>query len=54
MTERFQMAATHSLSVLASSRMRARGGAPNTAVNRSRLVAMRRSVTVPSSALMDC
>ena len=44
--------ATHSLSVLASSRMRARGRAPNTAVNRSRLVAMRRSVIVPSSALI--
>ncbi len=45
--------ATHSLSVLASSRMRARGRAPNMSANRSRLVAIRRSVMVPSSPLMD-
>ena len=33
--------------------MRARGRVPNTAVNRSALVAMRRSVIVPSSAVID-
>jgi len=44
--------ATHPLSVLASRRMRARGRPPSTAVNRYRLVAMRRSVLVPSSALI--
>ncbi len=36
--------ATPSLSVLASSRIPALGRSPNTVVNRSRLVAMRRSV----------
>ncbi len=44
--------ATHSRSVLASSRMRASGRSPSTAVHRSRLVAIRRAVIVPSSAVM--
>ena len=44
--------ATHARSVLASSRMRARGRAPNPAGNRSRLAARRRSVIVPSAALL--
>ncbi|MEQ1691932.1 MAG: hypothetical protein ABMA00_11640 [Gemmatimonas sp.] len=39
--------------MLASSRMRALARSPNTAVNRFRLVAIRRSVIVRSSALMD-
>ena len=39
--------ATHSLSVDASSKILARGCSPRTAVNRSRLVTMRRSVLGP-------
>src|SRR5450756_2296647 len=45
--------ATHSRSVLASRRRRTRGRSPNTAVNRSRLATIRRSVIVPSAALID-
>jgi hypothetical protein len=39
--------------MLASSRIRVGGRSPNTAVQRSRLVAIRQSVIVPSSAVMN-
>src|SRR5262249_12952988 len=46
--------ATHSLSVAASSRMRARGRPPSSAVNRSRVVRMRCSrMTAPSASSMQ-
>jgi len=45
--------ATHSLSVEASSRIRARGRPPSTSVKRARVVAMRRSMSSPSLVRMQ-
>jgi hypothetical protein len=45
--------ATHSLSVEASRRMRARGRSPRTAANRSGVVRIRRSITSPPSLRMQ-